>query len=630
MSTGSMTGDMKGRNWPRLGLIVVGVVAVVALGVYGYRTLGAGKQADKTALPQVASAVLVKTASVSQGPIGSSLSYSGDVKAASSVSVLPKGSGRIESLPVDVGSRVSKGDSLAVLDSASLRASLSQAEANLAAAQAKYDSLAAGPRAEAVSQAGIALDSAQARADLLRKGARAEQLDAARASLDSARANLDSARANVALAQTRLDTVKRGPTQTQWGSALAAVDAARANMRAAAERLTEVKAGPKAAEVAAAVASVQAAETNLLAREDGLEQARNGTPLATWAAVGTSVSQAYAAVASAQASYNSASAALDLLKSRPLPADLAAAQSALDALKASNDAANAAVDELKQGPKKEDLGAASAGVDAATGQAAAATGQAAAAEANLRLLEAGPTEEDVRQADNAVESARQALSLASRPYTASDLAQAQAAVSQASAAADQARIALSEASVTSPVDGVVSDRLQSVGQLVGPTSPIVSIVSAEVEIALGVEESQIGQVVEGQKAEITVAAFPGTVFPAKVAMIAPSADPKSRTFQVKVRPTASDGKLKAGMFAQVRIVTSEKASALLVPKEALVTKAGQTSVFVLKGETVESRQVKTGMVSGSAVEVLSGVAAGEEVVVAGGADLRDGAKVKKS
>jgi RND family efflux transporter MFP subunit len=630
MSTGSMTGDMKGRNWPRLGLIVVGVVAVVALGVYGYRTLGAGKQADKTALPQVASAVSVKTASVSQGPIGSSLSYSGDVKAASSVSVLPKGSGRIESLPVDVGSRVSKGDSLAVLDSASLRASLSQAEANLAAAQAKYDSLAAGPRAEAVSQAGIALDSAQARADLLRKGARAEQLDAARASLDSARASLDSARANVALAQTRLDTVKRGPTQTQWGSALAAVDAARANMRAAAERLTEVKAGPKAAEVAAAVASVQAAETNLLAREDGLEQARNGTPLATWAAVGTSVSQAYAAVASAQASYNSASAALDLLKSRPLPADLAAAQSALDALKASNDAANAAVDELKQGPKKEDLGAASAGVDAATGQAAAATGQAAAAEANLRLLEAGPTEEDVRQADNAVESARQALSLASRPYTASDLAQAQAAVSQASAAADQARIALSEASVTSPVDGVVSDRLQSVGQLVGPTSPIVSIVSAEVEIALGVEESQIGQVVEGQKAEITVAAFPGTVFPAKVAMIAPSADPKSRTFQVKVRPTASDGKLKAGMFAQVRIVTSEKASALLVPKEALVTKAGQTSVFVLKGETVESRQVKTGMVSGSAVEVLSGVAAGEEVVVAGGADLRDGAKVKKS
>jgi RND family efflux transporter MFP subunit len=158
---------------------------------------------------------------------------------------------------------------------------------------------------------------------------------------------------------------------------------------------------------------------------------------------------------------------------------------------------------------------------------------------------------------------------------------------------------------------------------------MVTIVSSEVELSLGVEEAQVGQVSEGQKAEITVAAYPGQVFPARVSLIAPTADPKSRSFLVKVRPEASDGKLKAGMFANVRIVTAEKAGAVLVPKEAVVTKTGQTSVFVVTGDTVSQRQVKTGMAAGSVVEVVSGLTSGEEVVAAGGAELREGDRVKK-
>ena len=62
----------------------------------------------------------------------------------------------------------------------------------------------------------------------------------------------------------------------------------------------------------------------------------------------------------------------------------------------------------------------------------------------------------------------------------------------------------------------------------------------------------------------------------------------------------------------------------------MVTKAGQTSVFVLKGDTVQQRAVKVGLTKDNSVEVLSGVSAGEEVVVAGQNDLRDGDKVRKS
>ena len=201
-------------------------------------------------------------------------------------------------------------------------------------------------------------------------------------------------------------------------------------------------------------------------------------------------------------------------------------------------------------------------------------------------------------------------------------------MAQAQAALEAAELALAEASVVSPVDGVVSERAFSVGQLVGPASALVTIVSEEVELALGVEEASVGQIAEGQRAELTVAAYPAQAFAAKVSSISPTADPKSRTFLVKVRPEP-DRRLKAGMFASVKIFTAEKASVLLVPREAIVTRAGTTSAFVLAGDKAALRPVKTGIASGGVVEVVSGLSAGEEVVVSGTAELRDGDQVRK-
>ena len=88
-------------------------VSVAALGIYGYRFMAGQQVAQQAAPAQTVAVVTVKTARVAQGPISASLSYSGDVKATSQVSVLPKGTGRIEKLSVDVGSRVQKGSVMA-------------------------------------------------------------------------------------------------------------------------------------------------------------------------------------------------------------------------------------------------------------------------------------------------------------------------------------------------------------------------------------------------------------------------------------------------------------------------------------------------------------------------------------
>lgn len=593
----------RGLDRQRL-ILAAGLALVLVFGLWGWglatRVQGAEQ---KTPAHQGAGTVTVKTAQATEGGIASSLSYTGDVKAVSQISVLPKATGRIERMLVDVGSRVKKGDTIAELDSASLKAQVTQAKANLASAQARLANMESGSRAEQVAQAKAALDAAQANADKVRKGATENDLQMAQADVDAAKA--------------ALVRVKQGPTQTQWWQALGALDAARANMKAAEARLADVKAGPKPADIAAAEAAVEAARAALYAADDVKSFAGDNNSLASLAPLGvTSAGQAGRNADAALANYNAAVEKLNLLKSYPLPADLQAAQSAFDAAKAAYEQWSNAVDEMKRGPKPEDIQQAEAAL--------------AKAEARLKQLKGGPTEEDLKAIDAAVEQAQQAYNLALRPYTQHDIEMARAGVTQAQAALEMAEIALAEAKVVSPVDGVVADRLQSEGALVSPQTPIVNVISDDVELVLGVEESQIGQVQMGQKAEITVAAYPGVAFPAKVSVIAPSADPRSRTFQVKIRPDQNDGRLRQGMFAQVSIVTQEKAKAVLIPKEAVVTRSGQPSVFVLKDDIVQMRPVKLGLSRDGTVEVLNGVDVGEEVVVVGQNDLRDGDKVRKS
>jgi cobalt-zinc-cadmium efflux system membrane fusion protein len=155
------------------------------------------------------------------------------------------------------------------------------------------------------------------------------------------------------------------------------------------------------------------------------------------------------------------------------------------------------------------------------------------------------------------------------------------------------------------------------------------LVSPEVELALSVEESKVWLLKDGQKVDINIPAYPGGAFQAKVSSIAPTADPKSRTFPVKVRPEDPDGKLRPGMFAQVKITPPEKGKTVLVPKDAVVTRSGQTLVFVVKGEAVQQRTVTVGPTQNGMMEITGGLDVGEEVVTAGHADLKDGDRVRK-
>ncbi|MGI5834879.1 MAG: efflux RND transporter periplasmic adaptor subunit [Chloroflexota bacterium] len=598
---------------------VLAALAVVALLLLAVPLSIAAMSKDENpgeATPQGATAIAIKVAPVAEGSIASHLSYSGDVKAVTQVAVVPKGSGRIEEILVEVGSRVKKGDVLAKLDAESLQAQVAQARAALAAAEARYASMERGPRSEQVGQAAAALEQAQARRDAVVKGARESDLAAAQSAVEQARAGL-------ANAQAAYERVKKGATQAELAAAKAAVDQSELAIKAAQANLDDLKAGPKDHELWAAQQAVEQARAALDAANDQVQIWKGESTDAEKRMSGaTSASQAETGRQAAQTALDSAVARLNYLKGRPYPHELQAAETALYTALANYESSKARLEQLQRGATEEDIQQAESAVKTAE---AVLVG----AEARLKALEEGATEEEKRQAEAAVAQASQAYQMAVKPYLDEDLAQGRASVEQARAALELAELALKESEVRSPIDGVVAEKHGEIGALVSPATPIVTIVSEGVEIALGVEESQIGQIEEGQRAEIETAAYPGEQILAKVAKVSPTADARTRTFQVKVRPEIDGGKLRPGMFAQVKIVTGEKERALLVPKEAVLVRDGRSVVYVVNGDVVEMREVELGLSQNGSVELVSGVVAGEEVVVAGQNELRDGDKVEK-
>ncbi|MBN1220104.1 MAG: efflux RND transporter periplasmic adaptor subunit [Anaerolineae bacterium] len=214
------------------------------------------------------------------------------------------------------------------------------------------------------------------------------------------------------------------------------------------------------------------------------------------------------------------------------------------------------------------------------------------------------------------------------PFREIDFEIARTAIEQAEAAVELANHQLDEATIKAPFDGVIAELYITEGSSVGPQAPVALEVSAAVEMPVGIEESRIGQVANGQPAALQVDAYPGQDFAAVVSNIAPVADKNSHTFKASITPLDENGLLRSGMFAVVSILIQQKQGTLLVPLDAITEVNGQSSVFVVKRNVAELRPVTVGLTSDGQVEILSGLEAGETVVIAGQSNLTDGAKVE--
>lgn len=192
------------------------------------------------------------------------------------------------------------------------------------------------------------------------------------------------------------------------------------------------------------------------------------------------------------------------------------------------------------------------------------------------------------------------------------------------AAAAEAETTLSYTKIVAPFDGVVTRKLADVGDLATPGKTLVELEDPKVlQFEAAVPEAIVGKVALGAKLPVQIMSKERE---AVVSEIAPSADPGSRTFLVKLDlPSAPD--LRAGQFGRVEIPVSET-NVLRAPASAVVQRGQMELVFVVRDGRARLRLVKTGKRFGNEIELLSGVSAGEEVVTENPASLVDGQAVK--
>jgi RND family efflux transporter MFP subunit len=150
------------------------------------------------------------------------------------------------------------------------------------------------------------------------------------------------------------------------------------------------------------------------------------------------------------------------------------------------------------------------------------------------------------------------------------------------------------------------------------------------ELTVNVPSTSLASLRVGQPIEFTTDAIPGRTFRGQVMFINPTADPVSRSVKVVADVPNEAEELRGGLFAKGRILTGTRAAVLQIPRTALLAwdvSRREGEVFVVSGEVVERRAVRTGAVAGEYVEVTEGIAAGESIVTRGAFNLRSGDRI---
>ena len=205
-----------------------------------------------------------------------------------------------------------------------------------------------------------------------------------------------------------------------------------------------------------------------------------------------------------------------------------------------------------------------------------------------------------------------------------DAAEAQLRV--AAATLREAETLLGHTRITAPFDGVITAKHADVGDLAVPGRPLLEIEDPRaLRLEADLPEALLDRVQLGQKLTVRIPAAQLTV-EGVVSEITPVADPRTRTFPVKVDLPARPG-LRSGQFGRLLVPVAE-VEAIRVPARAIHIRGQMELAYVVQDGRAVLRLVKTGKRLGDEVEVVSGLASGEMLIVESDRPLRDGQPVK--
>lgn len=209
---------------------------------------------------------------------------------------------------------------------------------------------------------------------------------------------------------------------------------------------------------------------------------------------------------------------------------------------------------------------------------------------------------------------------------------AEAAVQQADAEVSLAQLQLQRAHVESPLTGIVVKRFVNVGEQVDGTAaqPLLEVANlAEVELIASVPAEDLNRLRVGQPIVFTTAVFPGKTFSGRVVALSAAVDPATNSAPVRIRLGNSEGLLRLGMNLSAQIPVETHANALYVPPQAIYRDMqGHPRVYRVEQNHAVGVPVQLGIETPEHVELLSGVSAGETVILDGGYGLEDEATIQ--
>jgi len=209
----------------------------------------------------------------------------------------------------------------------------------------------------------------------------------------------------------------------------------------------------------------------------------------------------------------------------------------------------------------------------------------------------------------------------------------------------EAQQAVDNCVINAPYDGIVVSKDAQVGEMVSPVSAgggftrtgiatIVDMNSNEIEV--DVNEAYIARVKDRQKVTAILDAYPNWEIPSHVRTVIPTADRQKATVKVRISFDKLDPRILPDMGIKVTFLSDEPVKkvadasviAALLPNEALHDDNGKKIVFLVKNDKLERRAVSVGSAQGAETEILSGIVAGDAVVVKGPANMQDGQAVQ--
>jgi len=223
------------------------------------------------------------------------------------------------------------------------------------------------------------------------------------------------------------------------------------------------------------------------------------------------------------------------------------------------------------------------------------------------------------------------------------IASAQEQVKVAESQISMQQTAIDDTVIRAPFSGVALSKDAQPGEMVSPVSAgggftrtgistIVDMTSLEIEV--DVNESYINRVRAGQPVTAVLDAYPDFEIPAAVIAVVPTADRQKATVLVRIGFKQLDPRILPDMGVGVTFLREADASAAplaqsmtLVPQGAVKTENGATYAFVVRGNSVERRAIKTGGTDGDRLEVTAGLKGGDQVVIAPTPELREGTLV---